>query len=72
MAIKMIEESTAISVPFLQREPKLSLAHAQRFSFLIMEQSCGLLSVEMVPRNTGISAPILPSERELSLAHAQR
>jgi hypothetical protein len=34
----------------LPRERELSLAHAQRCSFLIMEQCCGHLAVEMIPR----------------------
>jgi hypothetical protein len=38
-----------ISAPILPRERELSLEHAQRCSFLIMEQSCGPLAVEMVP-----------------------
>jgi hypothetical protein len=53
----------------------LSLAHAQRCSFLIMEHCCGPLAVEMVPgkqESTSISAPILIRELELSLAHEQR
>jgi hypothetical protein len=59
----------------LPRERELSLAHAQKCSFLIMEQCCSPLAVEIVPgklEGTAISAPILQSERELSLAHAQR
>jgi hypothetical protein len=42
--------STEISAPILPRERELSLAHAQRCSFLFMEQSCGPLAVEIVPR----------------------
>jgi hypothetical protein len=61
-----------ISAPILLRERVLSLEHAQRCSFLIMELSSGPLAVVMVPGNTAISAPILPREREISLAHAQR
>jgi hypothetical protein len=44
------QESTAISTPNLPRERKLSLAHAQTCSFLIMEQCCGPLAVEFIPR----------------------
>jgi hypothetical protein len=33
----------------LPRERDLSLEHAQRCTFLIMEQSSGLLAVEMIP-----------------------
>jgi hypothetical protein len=64
-----------ISALFLQREREFSLAHAQRCSFLIMEQFSGPLAVEIVPgkqERTAISAPNLPRERELSLSHAQR
>jgi hypothetical protein len=49
-----------------------SLEHAQRCSFLIMEQCSGPLAVEIVPGNTAISALILPRERENDLAHGQR
>jgi hypothetical protein len=42
-------EGTAISAQTLPREPELSLEHAQRCSFLIMEQSSGPLAVEIVP-----------------------
>jgi hypothetical protein len=75
MAVEMVpgkQEITAISAPILPRERELSLAHSQRFSFMIMEQCCGPLAVEIVPGKTAISAPILPRMRELSLAHAQR
>jgi hypothetical protein len=54
------------------QERELSLDHAQRCSFLIIEQSCGPLSVEIIPGKNCDSAPILPRERELSLAHVQR
>jgi hypothetical protein len=57
---------------YLEREREISLAHAQRCSFQIMEECCGPLVVEMIRGNTAISVPILPRERELSLAHAQR
>jgi hypothetical protein len=43
------QESTAISAPILPRERELSSTHAQRCSFLIMEQRCGPLSVEIFP-----------------------
>jgi hypothetical protein len=46
---KLFQESTAISAPILPREREISLAHAQRCSFLIMEQCCGPLAVEIVP-----------------------
>jgi hypothetical protein len=64
--------NTVISAPILPRERELCLVHAQKCSFLIMEQCCGYLAEEIVPGNTAISAPILPRERELSLEHAQR
>jgi hypothetical protein len=38
-----------ISVLILPRERELILEHAQRCSFLIMEQSCGPLAVEIFP-----------------------
>jgi hypothetical protein len=38
-----------ISAPNLPRERELSLAHAQRCSFLFMEQCCNPLAVEMIP-----------------------
>jgi hypothetical protein len=75
MAVEMVrgkQEITAISASILPRERELSLAHAQKCSFLIMEQCCGHLAVEIVPGKTAISAPLLPRVRELSLAHAQR
>jgi hypothetical protein len=68
----MFQESIVFSALILPRERELSLAHAQRCSFLIMEQCCGPLTVEIFPGSTAISAPILPRERELSLAHSQR
>jgi hypothetical protein len=40
-----------ISALNLPRKRKLSLVHAQRCSFLIMEQCCGFLSVEIIPGN---------------------
>jgi hypothetical protein len=64
--------STANSGIILPRERELSLALAQRCSFLIMEQCCGPLAVEMVRGNTAISVLIVPRKRELSLAHGQR
>jgi hypothetical protein len=45
----MIPGNTAISSPILRRERELSLEHAQRCNFLIMDQRCGPLAVEMVP-----------------------
>jgi hypothetical protein len=38
-----------ISARILPRERELSLEHAQRCSFLIMENSCGPLTVEIIP-----------------------
>jgi hypothetical protein len=69
---KLFQESTAISTPILIRVQVLNLEHAQRCSFLIMEQCCGPLTGEIVPGKTAISAPILPRVRVLSLEHAQR
>jgi hypothetical protein len=45
---KLFQEFTAISEPILPRVREVSLAHAQRCSFLIMKQSCIPLAVEMV------------------------
>jgi hypothetical protein len=39
LAIEIIPESTAISAPVLTRERELSLGHAQKCSFLMMEES---------------------------------
>jgi hypothetical protein len=50
LAVENFQESQAISALILPRERELSLAHAQRYSFLIMEQSCFPLSVEIIPR----------------------
>jgi hypothetical protein len=41
--------NTAISAPNLPRERELSLGHAPRCSFLIMEQCFGPLALEMIP-----------------------
>jgi hypothetical protein len=43
------KKNTPISAPILPRERELSLAHAQRCSFLFMEYCCGPLAVEIVP-----------------------
>jgi hypothetical protein len=45
----VFQENTAISAPILPSERVLILEHAQRCSFLIMEQSSGPLAVEFVP-----------------------
>jgi hypothetical protein len=45
---KGFQDSNAISAPTLVKEQELSLDHAQRCSFLIMEQSCCPLAVEIV------------------------
>jgi hypothetical protein len=58
-----------------KKERELSIAHAQRCIFVVMEQFSGPLAVEMIPgkqESTAISAPILPRGGELSLFHAQR
>jgi hypothetical protein len=41
-------ENTAISAPNLPRDRELSLAHAHKCSFLIMEQCYGPLAVEII------------------------
>jgi hypothetical protein len=69
---KQFQVITANSAPILPRERELSLAHAQRFSFLIIKLCCTPLTVEIVSRNTANSALIFPRVRELSLAHGQR
>jgi hypothetical protein len=46
---KYFLESTSISALMLPRERELSLAHWQRYRFLIMEQCCLPLEVEMIP-----------------------
>jgi hypothetical protein len=43
------QERTAISAPNLPRVREFCLAHAQRCSFLVMEQCCGSLAVEIIP-----------------------
>jgi hypothetical protein len=48
---EMVPGNTAISAPILPREREISLAHAQRCRFLIMEQYCGHLAVEFIPGN---------------------
>jgi hypothetical protein len=53
LAVEMVQGKTAISATILPREREFSLAHAQRCSFLIMEQCCGLLAVEIVPGKHG-------------------
>jgi hypothetical protein len=75
LAVEMVpgkQESTAISAPLLPRVRGLSLAHAQRCIFLIMEHCCVPLVLENFLESTAISAPTLQRERELSLAHEQR
>jgi hypothetical protein len=72
LAVEIVPGNTAISGPILPRERELSLAHAQRCSFLITGQCCGPLAVEYISKNTAISASTLPRERELSLELGQR
>jgi hypothetical protein len=48
-SVENFQESTAFSASILPIERELTLEHAQRCSFLIMEQSCGPLAVEIVP-----------------------
>jgi hypothetical protein len=49
LAVKIFQESTAISEPIMPRERELSLEHAQRLIFLIMEKSPAPLAVEFIP-----------------------
>jgi hypothetical protein len=49
LAVEILRGNNAISAPILLREGKFRLAHAQRCSFLIMEQSFGPLAVEIIP-----------------------
>jgi hypothetical protein len=52
LAVEIVQgkqESTAISALILPGDRELSLAHAQRCIFLIMEECCGPLAVEIVP-----------------------
>jgi hypothetical protein len=70
LSVEIVSGNTAISALILQRERKVSLAHAQRYIFLFMKQCCGPLAVDKVPGYTVILAPILPRKREISLAHA--
>jgi hypothetical protein len=51
LAVEMVagkKENTAILAPILPRERELSLAFAQRCSFLFIKQCCGPLAVEMI------------------------
>jgi hypothetical protein len=63
LAIEIIKGNTAISAPVLPRERELTLEHAQRCNFLIMEQCFGPLTVEIFQDSTAISVIILPRER---------
>jgi hypothetical protein len=45
----MVPGNTVFSVLILPREREISLAHALRCSFLIMEQCCEPLDVEIIP-----------------------
>jgi hypothetical protein len=49
LAVEIVpEEHCDFSTYFEKRERELSLAHAQRWRFLIMEQCCGPLAVEII------------------------
>jgi hypothetical protein len=50
LSVKMVLGDTAISAPSLPRVRELSLAHAQKCSFLIMEQSFVPLAIKCFPR----------------------
>jgi hypothetical protein len=49
LAIEIFPGNIAFSTPIFLREREISLAHAQRCSFLIMKQCCGHLAVEIIP-----------------------
>jgi hypothetical protein len=49
MAVENFQGNTAFSAPILPRERELSLEHAQRCSFLIIEQRFCPLAVETIP-----------------------
>jgi hypothetical protein len=49
LTVEIVPGYTAISGPILPREREISLAHAPRFNFLIIEHSSGPLAVENVP-----------------------
>jgi hypothetical protein len=66
------QENTAISAPILPRERELSLALAQRCSFLIMEQCCGPLAVEFIPgKHCDFSTNLAKSARAQSGERAE-
>jgi hypothetical protein len=48
LTVEMVPGNIPISVTILPREREISLEHAQRCSFLIMEQMCGPLAIERV------------------------
>jgi hypothetical protein len=49
VAIEIFPRNIAFSAPILPREREFILAHVQRCSYLIMEQSSGPLAIEIVP-----------------------
>jgi hypothetical protein len=49
MAVEMIPGNNCDFSTYLAKETRAQLEHAQRCSFLIMEQNCGPLAVEIVP-----------------------
>jgi hypothetical protein len=53
LAVEMVPVNIAISAPILPKEREVSLEHAQRCSFLILEQRYGPLAVEIVPGRHG-------------------
>jgi hypothetical protein len=56
----------------LPREGELTLAHAQRCRFLIIEQCCGPLAVEIIPgKHCDFSTYIAKGARALSGAYAE-
>jgi hypothetical protein len=50
LSVEIVPGKTAISASIFPREREISLAHAQRCSFLIMEQCSCPLAVEFIPR----------------------
>jgi hypothetical protein len=72
LAVEIVPGNIAISAPILPRERELSLAHAQRCSFLIMEQRFVSLAIKFFKESTAISEPTLPRVRELTLSYAHR
>jgi hypothetical protein len=72
MAVENFQERTEFAVPILPRLLELYLKHAQECSFLIMEQSCGQLTVELVPeKHCDISTYLAKRQRVQAFACAE-